>query len=516
MHHYLDPRILRIYLLGISSGLPWVLVGSFLTLWLKDAGLSRSSIGYAGAIYAVYSINFIWSPLIDQIKRPFFFPFGQRKSWIILCQLSMIAGCYLVSQTDPGISASLTVLACLFIAFFSATQDIAIDAYRIDSIPESEEELVSLGAAMATAGWWTGQAGIGAIALIASERLGLSWPQLYIILNTVITLLILTIIFFPEPESINRENHHLKLQQKYIVSILQQKNLKKIFVLLSLLSPVIFTLWTMTGGAGIPDSIKEFSLYVPLALLTGALLLLFSFNRLNLLLQSNAEIPDSRLLTNTTRLDRIIAWFAVSVIHPFLNFFKRNGTGLAIKLLLFILLFKIGEAFLGRMSLVFYKEVGFSNEDIAYYSKLITFGVTILFSLISGLFMAKFGLIKGLFIAGIAMASSNLMFSALAYVGPEKWLFALTVIVDGFTSAWGSVALVAFLSSLCDRNYTATQYAVLASIANLGRTLFASASGTLVDSLNGNWFIFFILTALLVIPSLLLLLSMSNKIHSSK
>ncbi|MBT8148499.1 MAG: MFS transporter, partial [Gammaproteobacteria bacterium] len=152
------------------------------------------------------------------------------------------------------------------------------------------------------------------------------------------------------------------------------------------------------------------------------------------------------------------------------------------------------------------------NSDIAYYSKLVSWGVTVVFSLLSGAFVLRFGVLRGLFVAGIAMAASNLMFSVLAAVGPVKWLFASTVIVDGFTSAWSNVAFVAFLSSLCDRTYTATQYALLASLGTLGRTFFASSSGQLVDWLQGNWPLFFMLTAVAVIPSLLILLALGKRL----
>jgi PAT family beta-lactamase induction signal transducer AmpG len=196
------------------------------------------------------------------------------------------------------------------------------------------------------------------------------------------------------------------------------------------------------------------------------------------------------------------AWLAVTLIEPFREFFNRNGVKLALSILLFIFLFKIGEAFLGRMSIVFYKEVGFSNSDIGTYSKLLNWWVTIVFAIIGGMVNMRYGIYRGLLLGGIAMASSNLMFSAMALVGPNKALFAATVFVDGFTAAWSSVAMVAFISLLCNRAFSATQYALMASIGVLGRTLLASYSGFIVDGLDGNWALFFALTALMVLPSL--------------
>ncbi|MGB5324365.1 MAG: MFS transporter [Pseudomonadales bacterium] len=506
---YRDPRALRVFLLGVSSGLPAVLVGSMLTLWLKDTGLSRSSIGYAGAIYAAYSINFLWSPLIDRIKRPCFLPFGQRKSWIMLMQLMITAICFVVAQSDPLEATRLTILLCLAIAIASATQDIAIDAYRIESVDEGEDRTMSIAASMAIAGWWTGYAGIGAIVLILADRLSLDWPTLYLVVAPVFVLLAVLVWRFPEPDNAARARLHAAQKDGYTHSAMRLPGWRKFATLVALACPFALAAWLLSGGAGIAEQIRASAFYVPAGLLAGALLLALAIALLGHgALQGNTRrnTGAAHAATAPGFLDHASASLAASVIDPLLAFFRRNGAQLALALLAFILLFKIGEAFLGRMSLVFYREIGFSNSDIAYYSKLVSWGVTVAFSLLSGAFVARFGVLRGLLIAGLAMAASNLMFALLAAAGPVKWLFATAVVVDGFTSAWSTVAFVAFLSSLCDRNYTATQYALLASLGTLGRTLFASGSGQLVDWLQGNWALFFILTAVAVVPSLAILL----------
>jgi PAT family beta-lactamase induction signal transducer AmpG len=197
------------------------------------------------------------------------------------------------------------------------------------------------------------------------------------------------------------------------------------------------------------------------------------------------------------------------VVEPFLDFFRSNGFRVALTLLLFVFLFKIGEAFLGRMSITFYKEVGFTNEQIGYYSKLIGWGLTILFTLVGSMVNVKFGIVRGLMIGGIAMASSNLMFAWIAKVGPSEQLFLATLVVDNFTSAFSTVAFVSFLTVVTGQAFSATQYALLASLGNFGRTTLASFSGELVDYLN-DWSMFFILTALMVIPSLIMLYSLRH------
>ena len=195
------------------------------------------------------------------------------------------------------------------------------------------------------------------------------------------------------------------------------------------------------------------------------------------------------------------------------SFFRKNGFSIGLAILSFIFLFKIGEAFLGRMSIVFYKEVGFSKSDIAFYSKGIGWIITVVFTLVGGLFAMRAGVVKALFVAGVAMASTNLFFSLLAWVGKSEVLFAMAVLLDDLAAAFATVAFVAFISLLVDRTYTATQYALLASIGTAGRTLLASSSGEMVDWLKGDWGMFFIITAIMVIPSLIVLWFIRNKLN---
>jgi len=211
-------------------------------------------------------------------------------------------------------------------------------------------------------------------------------------------------------------------------------------------------------------------------------------------------------------LTKIIASLTGTLIGPVISFFKKNGFNIAIAILGFVFLFKIGEAFLGRMSVIFYKEVGFTKSDIALYSKGLGWITTVIFTLLGGLFAIRSGVIKAMFVSGILMASTNLLFSLLAWSGKSEFLFAIAVIFDDMAAAFATVAFVAFISMLVDRTYTATQYALLASIGTAGRTTLAASSGALVDWLNGDWGIFFIITALMVIPSLIFLLIIKDKL----
>ena len=439
---YSDRRMLRILLLGIISGFPWVLIGSALNLWLKENDLSRTTIGWAGLIFAVYAVNFLWAPLIDRLHLPVLSKkIGHRKSWIILMQLIIFISLLLWSLLDPAKNLWLVIAVGLGIAISSATQDITIDALRIEQIGVNEKGLVSAGAAVAVVGWWTGYKIGGLISLVSADILqkqGLEnyWQISFLILSLIILLCCIGLFFIPEKNSKEKINFQ---------NIIEKKIIDKIGV-------------------------------------------------------SNI-------------LGKSFAWLYGTVIEPLLSFFKKNTVNVALAILGFVFLFKIGEAFLGRMSLVFYKEIGFSKTDIALYSKAIGWLTTVTFTLLGGLFAARMGLVKAMFVSGVFMASTNILFSVLAWVGSSKILFAFTVLIDDLSSAFATVAFVGFISSLVDRNYTATQYALLASIGTAGRTFFASSSGMMVDWLNGNWIIFFIITALMVIPSLIFLLLIKNKLN---
>ena len=439
---YLDKRMLRILLLGVMSGFPWVLIGSALSLWLKENDLSRTTIGWAGLIFSVYAINFLWAPLIDRLHLPYLSKkIGHRKSWIILMQIIIFISLLAWSFLDPSESLLLVIIVGLGIAISSATQDITIDALRIEQIEEDEKDLLSAGAAISVVGWWTGYKIGGLVSLISADILqeqGVEnyWQISFLILSTIITLCSIGLLFIPEKNSLEKIKFQKLADQKIVNKIGTSNNFVKTFA----------------------------SLY-------GA------------------------------------------VINPLLSFFKKNTLNVAFAILGFIFLFKIGEAFLGRMSLVFYKEIGFSKTDIALYSKGVGWLTTVLFTLLGGLFAVRMGLVKAMFVSGILMALTNIMFSFLAWAGNSETLFAFTVLVDDLAAAFATVAFVGFISALVDRNYTATQYALLASIGTAGRTLFASSSGMIVDWLNGNWIIFFIITALMVIPSLVCLFLIRKKLN---
>ena len=441
---YFDQRMLKILLLGAISGFPWVLIGSSLSLWLKEDGLSRSTVGWAGLIFAVYAFNYLWAPLVDRIQIPYLTKkIGHRRGWIVLMQLLILISLGLWSLINPTENLALVISVGLLIAIASATQDITVDALRIEQIGENEGKSMAAGAAMAVVGWWSGYKLGGVIALFSADYLqnfGFEnhWQLTFLILGVLVILMNIGLMFVTEKNSDERIN-------------------------------------------------KQFL---------------------------NDKIISDKL-GNNNFFSKFAVWIGGTISGPIISFFKKNGFSIALGILGFVFLFKVGEAFLGRMSIIFYKEIGFSKSDIAIYSKTLGWITTVVFTLLGGLFVIRSGVLKAMFLAGIVMAATNILFSILAWSDKSELLFAIAVIFDDIAAAFATVAFVAFISLLVDRAYTATQYALLASIGTAGRTTLASSSGALVDLLNGNWGLFFILTALMVIPSLLILWSMKNKLKLS-
>lgn len=416
-----DKRIFAVLFLGFISGFPWILHGSMMTLWLKQAELSRGTIGLIGIVTAAYALNFLWAPLLDRIKIPVLHTWlDQRRSWILLCLILIALCCFGLSKGNPTGGLSVLIFFAAAAAFISATQDVAIDAYRIEVFDESEVEKMPYAAAAATGGWWAGYGFIGgALALyLAGETIGMSWSRVYQVMSLLCVVQIVGLFFLPSVTT-----------------------------------------------------------------------------------DSTNEIASGR---------SVLEWLETTVVKPFVEFFNRCGWQLALSLLVFVFTFKMGEAFVGRMSLQFYEEIGFTTEQIGFYNKFLGGLLTMLFAFIGAVINARYGLVQGLVIAGIAMAATNLLFSLLAVVGPDTRFLTVAIILDNLTAAFATVAFIAFISHFTNRAFTATQYALLASLGNFGRTTVSSGSGFVVDAMGGNWFWFFILTALMVIPPLLLLLWMTR------
>lgn len=398
--------------IGILSGFPQILIASLLSLWLQSCGFSKTQITLFGMISFFYALNWLAGPLIDRFTPR---PQHRRQFWIVLCWSVMTLSCWTVSWFDPREQLYPLVIGMLIIAFFSALMDVAVDALRIELAPPEHSEWLSLGAAAAVIGWYSGFNLGGALALYGHDYLSAFWGA--------------------------------------------------------------ERAWQET--------------YRCLALMMGVMLILMMI--LGRYVQEAAAPPCHQGEKE-------------SLLMPFYSLFLQHGRGRMLLIIVFVIIFKLGEAFLGRMAILFYREIGFTEAQIAQYAKIVGWGVMVVFVAFGGVLTAKLGAWRGLWIGGVAMASTNLLFAVLAQVGPNEHLLMITVLLDQFTTALANVAFVFYLSSLCDRRYTASQYALLASLGNVSRIVLASSSGFILEHyLNNNWTVFFILTAVVAIPGLLLL-----------
>lgn len=396
---YLDKRLWLVLCLGFSSGLPLALTGGTLSVWLTEAGTSKTAIGIFALVGLPYTLKFLWSPLIDRMPIPLLTRLlGRRRSWMLITQLALMAALVGLGLTNPFVDAGTTALLALIVAFCSASQDIVIDAYRVDIL---DEKSYGAGAAMVTYGYRIGMLASGAGALYLASFF--PWSTVYFIMAGLVLIGFLTALFCSEPER--------------------------------------------------------------------------------------------------TDTDHDTNWFHSAVISPFADFMKDRPWLLV---LAFIVLYKLGDAFVSTMSNPFFLDIGFSKIEIANITKVFGVFASLFGAFVGGLVVSRMGILKALLFCGIFQALSNLIFAALAYTGHDLSMLTAAIAVENVTGGMGTAALVAYLSSLCNASYSATQYALLSSLMAVGRTVLSSGAGALAE--NTNWPVFFVGSTLLAIPALLLLI----------
>ncbi len=423
-----DWRLLRIGLLGFSSGLPLLLVFGTLSFWLREAGVERSTIGFISWIALAYAIKVFWSPLVDHFQLPFLFKiFGRRRSWLLFTQFLIIIGLIGMALSDPKEELSLVVWLALLVAFSSATQDIAVDAYRIEI---ADQRLQGMMASFYTTGYRLAMfvASAGALWIAAFVDFNENtyeqapWMIAYMCMAMFMFIGIITTLFSPEPK--------------------------------------------------VKVKILEFS--------------------------SSSE-------NNFLRFRK---WFKNAVLMPFSDFFSRYGF-LAILILSLIATYRISDIVLGVMSNVFYKDLGFSKDDIALVSKGFGIYMTILGALVGGLAVYKYGVMKILFLGAFLASGTNLLFSLLAYSGNNFWMLVAVVGADNLSAGIASAAFITYLSALTNISFSATQYALFSSLMLLLPKFFGGFSGIMVDEFGYE--LFFIISAAVGVPVLILILIASYK-----
>ncbi len=383
--------ILVVTMLGFASGLPFPLVSGTLQAWLTSEGVDIKTIGILTFLTFPYSFKFLWSALFDRYSIP---KLGRRKGWILICQILILAGIFMMIAITPHYLIFFSILAAL-VAFFSASQDISIDAYRTEILKPKDR---GLGASFAVTAYRIALIIAGGLCLLLADYLG--WQIALLIVSSLLLIGVFSTLFAEEPEGIKK-----------------------------------------------PITLKE------------------------------------------------------SFIEPFRDLLSREKS---LILLLFIVLYKLGDAYASSLSTAFFiRGIGFSLTEVGTVNKIGGLISAILGALLGGVLLTKISLYRALILFGFFQAISNLMFMALAMLGKNFAFFVSTVIIENFTGGMGTTAFLALLMGICNRSFAATQYALLSSLASLGRVIISPSSGFVVESIG--WAAFYFVTFVISIPGLVLI-----------
>ena len=461
-------------LLGFSSGLPILLVFSTLSVWLVKAGVSRSTITMFSWAALAYSFKFIWSPIIDSLRLPFS-SYGHRKSWLLVSQLMVIFSLIFISYTDPAKTLILTAIGSVLIAFSSASQDIIIDAYRIESAPQKMQGALS---SMYIAGYRIAMLVAGAGSLLLASYLGVDiynsnvWKTVYLTMAFLMVIGVLTTVYSPEPK-VKRKISLLSFNEQFR------------FLITFILAIIIFIfIYSFLDNPFTNKEPLEKFLYALIRIsfcFFGSGILIYLLIKINFVKKKSATI----------------AYF-----KPISDFLERYGRT-ALIILLLIGLYRIADIVMGVVANIFYLDKGYNVREIATYSKFFGVFATIIGGIIGGYSAIKIGTLRALFIGALIAAASNLLFAWLAVSEPNIDILITVITADNISSGFAGAAFVVYLSALTSIKFTATQYALFSSLMLLLPKVLAGYSGTIVDQIGyANFYIF---TAIIGIPVLLLI-----------
>ena len=474
---FFEKKPLKMICLGFSSGLPILLVFSTLSVWLVKAGISRNTVTLFSWAGFAYAFKYLWSPLVDNYKLPIFKKFGHRRSWLLFSQFLIITALILTAFTDPKESLFFTALFITILAFFSATQDILIDAFRTESAPQSLQGPLS---SMYIAGYRIAMLVAGAGSLWLASFFGTEiydqnvWKKVYLIMSLFMFVGVFATFISDEPKlkrNLNSDNH-----VKFLITI---------FIAVI---GFIYLYSVIDSPFEKKDVLINF---------------LFSLSRLIICFVFSYLIISLLILIQFAPKNKI----SKSYMGPILNFIQRYGK-FAFLILILISLYRIADIVMGVMANIFYLEKGYKISDIATYSKFFGVFATIFGGFVGGYCSYKFGTMKCLFFGALIAALSNLLFAWLA-ISPISIDFLIAVITaDNISSGFAGAAFVIYLSGLTSIKFTATQYALFSSIMLFLPKLIAGYAGSWVDIMGYPYF--FSLTALLGLPVLILIIWISK------
>ncbi|AYC34175.1 AmpG family muropeptide MFS transporter [Pseudomonas cavernae] len=480
---YASPATLALLLLGFAAGLPYMLVFSTLSVWLREAGVARETIGFASLIGLAYAFKWVWSPLLDQWRLPLLGKLGRRRSWLVLAQALVAIGLTGMALCDPQQHLSWLIALAVLVAFASATQDIAVDAYRLEIADDTRQAAL---AASYMAGYRVAALLATAGALYFAEWFGSTghsynasaWSGTYLVFALLMVPALITSLWMREPPVALRTQ---LAAARYGLAHQLASVLVLIVLLISV--PALFTQLYNTDfhsvlfeGVSLLELLKE-----DRAFLRALLYLILT----SLCLSSMGRRGLAPVLTPV-------------------NDFVLRYRWQALLLLGLIATYRLSDTVMGVMANVFYIDQGFTKEQIASVSKLFGLVMTLLGAGLGGLLIVRFGIMPILFIGGVASAATNLLFLMLADMGPHLQMLVLTISCDNFSAGLATAAFVAYLSSLTNLKFSATQYALLSSIMLLLPRLIGGYSGVMVEKFG--YAEFFLITALLGVPTLIMIL----------
>ena len=480
-----NPKSLRMLFLGFAAGLPILLIFSTLSVWLFKAGVNRATITLFSWVGFAYSFKFIWTPIVDNLKLPILGKLGHRRSWLLLSQLMIILSLIFISFTDPKTSLICTAIAAIFIAFSSATQDIVLDAFRIESASKNLQGALS---SMYLTGYRIAMIVAGAGSLWIASFLGTEiynqkvWQQVYQIMALLMLFGVLTVFYSSEPKikrNIEKNsNQKIKFFIAFLVSLAG-------FILCYLYFKDLFD-----SKDPIINFLNEF-IKIIFCFLTFTLII-FLLIKIKFINKESAKNAYAK---------------------PVLDFLNRYGSK-ATSILLLIGLYRISDVVLGVMANVFYIEKGFSISEIATYSKFFGTIATIVGGVIGGLASVHLGVMRSLFIGALISALSNILFAWLALVTADVKILAFVITADNIASGFAGATFIVYLSALTSIKFTATQYALFSSAMLFLPKLIAGYAGGFVNLFG--YPTFFIFTAIIGVPVLLLIMWINKTIKINK
>jgi len=416
--------------LGFSAGLPILLVFGTLSAWLNSEGIDKTTIGFVSWVALAYGLKFTWSPLVDRLPLPLLTSYlGQRRSWMLLAQTGVITGLLAMSVSDPTSDLTLVVAFAVLTAFSSATQDITIDAWRIEAI---DDEYQGAMAGTYQLGYRIGMIIAGSTAFVIADYF--SWSAAYVVMALFMSVGVVSTFVISEPDHTLR-NSEWETEERVLS-----------------------------------------------------------------LLERTQHLPE--------KLRNIQAWFVGAVICPFADFFTRNGWN-ALLILSFIAVFRMSDITLGVMAFPFYQDMGYSGSEIGIVSGLVGKFITITGALLGGVLVVHYGVMRMLLAGAVIVILTNLLFAWLAGQEPLVIWLILVVGADNLAGGLAGTVFIAYLSSLTNRAYTATQYALFSSIMLLLPKFIGGFSGVVVD--HTSYHVFFLYAAALGLPSVLLILLLMKK-----